>query len=235
MGIVSLLLALLLPAVQGQREVARRIGCTQNMRQMVIAFDQFTTVHRQFPQYAAYEGQCVGNLSGHVHLLPYLDQTSLYNQIDLSLPSTCAGGHAVGSPPWEYTPWPAEVMRCPVPVFKCPSDDAPPEGNSFRACRGTVVQTGADWEPGQGPMPADPHNVGMWGVVCGFRPRRPAEVRDGVSQTVFFSERVTGDGNGDHYTPFRDVARWDGGDIVHPNDVLTHCAAISHPDVTESY
>lgn len=78
--------ALLLPAVQGAREAARRTQSANNLKQIALALHNFHDTHRRFP--AAYnkskEGQPL--LSWRVHILPFIDQGELYNQFKLDEP-----------------------------------------------------------------------------------------------------------------------------------------------------
>ncbi|WP_298868896.1 DUF1559 domain-containing protein [uncultured Gimesia sp.] len=76
-AIIAILIALLLPAVQQAREAARRSTCKNNMKQMGLALHNYHDVFNKFPlgELAAYAG------NWKVGILPYLDQTNVYNQL----------------------------------------------------------------------------------------------------------------------------------------------------------
>lgn len=80
-ALISILVGLLLPAVQHTRESARKIQCQANLRQMGIALQNFHSTHNQFPA-----GKLGFNSVDHswcTFLLPYIEQTSLSAQFDL--------------------------------------------------------------------------------------------------------------------------------------------------------
>ncbi|WDI42909.1 DUF1559 domain-containing protein [Bremerella sp. P1] len=84
-AIIGVLIALLLPAVQQAREAARRMQCTNGMKQMGIATHNFHDTYRKFP--FAYQDQTLNGKKTRGTLffwiLPYMEQTSLYDQADL--------------------------------------------------------------------------------------------------------------------------------------------------------
>lgn len=86
-AIIGILVALLLPAVQAAREAARRMQCSNNLKQFGLALHNYNDVHKSFPfgtnphvepswmtQYS--KGSQL------VKLLPFMEQTSLYDQVD---------------------------------------------------------------------------------------------------------------------------------------------------------
>lgn len=85
-AIIGLLIALLLPAVQSAREVARRANCTNNLKQIGLALHNYHSVHKTFPPGRLLnpvdgQGHC---FSAYAHLLPYLEADSLYDKIDFN-------------------------------------------------------------------------------------------------------------------------------------------------------
>src|SRR3981081_2610771 len=84
-SIIAVLIALLLPAVQAAREAARRIQCVNNMKQMGLALHNYHQAVGSFPLGAAiaYDNfpntTTWGTFSAHAFLLPYIEQTPLYN------------------------------------------------------------------------------------------------------------------------------------------------------------
>ncbi len=98
--IIAILVSLLLPAVQQAREAARRTHCRSNLRQIGIALQNYHDVHRTFPIGCAHSSGAGFSPTGFgpswwVGLLPYLEQSSLFNKFDTETPNN---GWAVTSP-----------------------------------------------------------------------------------------------------------------------------------------
>ncbi|WP_278472246.1 DUF1559 domain-containing protein [Gimesia maris] len=139
-AIIAILIALLLPAVQQAREAARRSTCKNNLKQIGIAMHNYHSSHSLFPPGAiapgtscdAMSGTAPGTILNHTAyqmLLPYLEQTALYNSYNFSLPSgksNYAGSGCTGTTP---TTDQLSVVTSPVPVFLCPSDPGPTKGS----------------------------------------------------------------------------------------------------------
>ena len=86
-AIIGILVGLLLPAVQAAREVARRMQCSNNVKQLGLAVHNFESTYRKLP----HSGQCgsTGSTttpymihSTPTQLLPYIEQTAIYNMFD---------------------------------------------------------------------------------------------------------------------------------------------------------
>jgi len=95
-GIVAVLVALLLPAVQQAREAARQTSCRNNLKQIGLALHNYHSAHRVFPPSNTNDveqGGWLGNpLNRHIHswaslLLPYLEEANLYDTIDYDVSS----------------------------------------------------------------------------------------------------------------------------------------------------
>jgi prepilin-type processing-associated H-X9-DG protein len=90
LGTVSVMTALLLPAVQQAREAARRTQSRNNMKQMGLALHNYHDVFNSFPR-GTIENEDLENpeerLSWMVEILPYMDQAAVYNNIDRALGS----------------------------------------------------------------------------------------------------------------------------------------------------
>src|SRR5213595_1234169 len=79
-AIIAVLIALLLPAVQAAREAARRAQCVNNLKQLGIALHNYHDVNNVLPWGAGPWGW--HDWSAHVMMLPYIEQTSLFNAIN---------------------------------------------------------------------------------------------------------------------------------------------------------
>ncbi len=151
-AIIAILIALLLPAVQQAREAARRTQCKNNLKQMGLAFHNYAETHGILPPALINPGQSscdalftagqVRNHTGYELILPYIDQSAIYNQIDFSKPS---GQSAfTGSTPactalTSFTP--QAILATKISGFVCPSDNAPdfldqPAAGSYSYAKG---------------------------------------------------------------------------------------------------
>src|SRR4051794_15932841 len=81
-GIVGLLVALLLPAVQAAREAARRTQCANNLRQLGLACQNYVSVHGVFP--LGRNG--LMSYSLHAALLPFIEHQPLYSSLNWNIP-----------------------------------------------------------------------------------------------------------------------------------------------------
>ena len=113
-AIIAILISLLLPAVQQAREAARRTQCKNNLKQLGLAFHNYHDVHLMFAKPTVL-GLTIGTGSmgvsssnpWSVALLPYVEQSNLYNQLNLNI-----------SP---FDPSNAAAYRNVLPGFLCPS------------------------------------------------------------------------------------------------------------------
>jgi prepilin-type N-terminal cleavage/methylation domain-containing protein len=106
-AIIAVLIALLLPAVQAAREAARRAQCVNNIKQLGLAVHNYHDTWGCFPQ-----GESNGALNPNVTVLPFVEQTVIYNSINFNLPDR-----------WIWTnPATLTSGQIRVAVFVCPSE-----------------------------------------------------------------------------------------------------------------
>src|SRR5262249_28258920 len=79
-AIIAVLIALLLPAVQKVREAAYRMTCHNNLKQYGLALHSYHDTHHLFPP-GGRIGETDDRGSWQVYILPYLEQTNLFQQI----------------------------------------------------------------------------------------------------------------------------------------------------------
>lgn len=92
-AIIGILIGLLLPAVQAIRESARRLQCQNNLKQIGLGLQNYESVHRVFPKGGAGSISLTDpttrarwRMSWGAALLPFIDQSALYEMIDPNVP-----------------------------------------------------------------------------------------------------------------------------------------------------
>jgi len=124
-AIIGVLVALLLPAIQAAREAARRSQCVNNLKQFGLALQNYHGVHEGFPpggMMPVLAGIAfTGFASANTMLLPYLEQSALYDRYQSTAPLPGSPEEAVNQrvAPWKNQS--AEVSAAVVPGFNCPS------------------------------------------------------------------------------------------------------------------
>lgn len=124
LAIIGILVGLLLPAVQAAREAARRMQCSNNLKQLGLGVQNYHAAHQKFPSgyctFATRDGR--GPAWAHIdpvtwdaapgwgwgtHLLPFIEQNALYNSMHM------------GRPIWDTSH--AELVDRSIPTHLCPS------------------------------------------------------------------------------------------------------------------
>lgn len=226
-GVMGLLAALLLPIILSAREASRRMQCLNNLRQLAQAVHNHVTVHQNQLPYTSTNGtdaqgkKLLPSISPHRHLLPVLDQSVLYTNIDFHDMSI----NAPGSPPAFSSPSHSQLLEIRVPVFLCPSDVQRPGATNYCANMGS----------GPGVYgPEAPAIAGFHGNTAGAfvhaRSTLVSEFRDGLSSTALFSERLIGDGDPEAYTAWTDFYYFEPTDISTADEAVQACSALADPE-----
>jgi len=201
-AILSILVALLLPAVQAAREASRRVQCQNNLKQLGIASQSYAGLHGCFPPAVTMirNKRYGGYFSIEVHLLPFLENTPTYNSINFTLgtwPTNALGVTPGRSIARRANAANATAMNAGVALFLCPSDYGALQkaGGSYRGNAGVG--------PGWGTSAEYPDSGN--GMFPEARIVRISQVPDGLSHTALFSERLTGSGLKGSLDPQRDL------------------------------
>ena len=214
--IIGILIALLLPAVQAAREAARQAQCQNNLKQLGLGLHNYHTSHDCFPAAGYSYGWCrnptygdktILNASGLVILLPFLEQSPLYDRYDSKQcgcnlshgntngccdPCTASGtlaGDSVASGN-------AKVASTRLPVLTCPADT----GTAFVSTGDSLYNPCTTYKAAKTNYDFVVHN---WNYDCNAWARETdstrrmfgensacnmSNVRDGLSNTAAFGE-----------------------------------------------
>jgi prepilin-type N-terminal cleavage/methylation domain-containing protein len=181
-AIIAILIGLLLPAVQKVREAAARMSCSNNLKQLGLAFHAYHDANKNLPPGYTATGTYVNGTTDTApgwawgtYILPFMEQGNLQNQFNMSLPVQSSG----------------TAIQSVVKTYLCPSDIVPPgpfavtdsswntvcqvAPTSYAACCGGGVSTTA-----------------ATGNGCFYRNSsvRLTDITDGTSNTVFVEERA---------------------------------------------
>jgi len=199
-AIIGVLVALLLPAVQTAREAARRTQCGNNLKQIGLALNNYQSMQGVFPT-GCIECKIVPGatdrkfIAWNVAALPHIEQGNVYAEFDYDFPAKSAENK--------------EAVATVIDTFLCPST------SRNRLTTGDVNGNGT-WDPGDDMAFTD--YGGMFGVEGAGRnapfgsqhylepkslgvmlyevPTSPAEIRDGLSNTVIVAEAAGRDEGG---------------------------------------
>jgi prepilin-type N-terminal cleavage/methylation domain-containing protein/prepilin-type processing-associated H-X9-DG protein len=133
-AVIGVLIALLLPAVQAAREAARRMQCTNNLKQIGIAMHNYNDAVKKLPPGWIYFASGVECGPGrpywgwNVFLFPYMEQQPLYDGLGVTsrmLQTVCRGDNITGTPD-TLTADDKKLVQTVIPSLRCPSDTGNP-------------------------------------------------------------------------------------------------------------
>jgi prepilin-type N-terminal cleavage/methylation domain-containing protein len=171
-AMIGILVGLLLPAVQSAREAARRIQCSNNLKQIGLGLHNYESTYKRFPV-----GSIQSNfISAFASILPHLEQGNTYGNYDFSLYYTRLEN--------------ADVSAQWIPTYLCPSMELP---RDVPEARGREVGGPSSYLLNEGTASYMAKADGMfgahWPAYGSYNPHIGfGEVTDGTSNTLAVSE-----------------------------------------------
>ena len=185
-AIIGVLVALLLPAVQAARESARRNACTNNLRQIGLAVQNYHDAMGRYPM--GRDGIDQYSIAWSFRLLPFMEQQQIYEawQVGARVDDDVN----------------ARAMRTPVSTYYCPSRRPPAADRDFdnhgMASIVRAAAAGGDYAANAGRDVRYGMSLGLAGgtldlaragPIFSFSQIRAAQIRDGTSQTIAVGEK----------------------------------------------
>jgi prepilin-type N-terminal cleavage/methylation domain-containing protein/prepilin-type processing-associated H-X9-DG protein len=198
-AIVGILVSLLLPAVQQARESTRRMSCASNLKQLALATQSYTDVEKHLPPsglvedktltfgshtYPVYDQRSGPMISWAVLILPYLEESALYDKFDLTKSILDQPAYSSGPPALPEPPRPQETF---VSAYLCPSDSA-----LGRYYMDDEFTDGLRFAKGNYAAYDSPFHSDLQllypGAFIANKGQKLSQVTDGTSHTISFSE-----------------------------------------------
>ncbi len=211
-AIIGILVGLLLPAVQAAREAARRMQCSNNLKQISLALHNYESSYKRLPS-----GRTRLSISPHAALLPYIEQGNASTLVDWRVA-------------WNH-PNNATILETEIPIFNCPSDPVP---NAPAVWASTTYRSNQGSQLLHGLPPTDASN-GNFGMPEPNGPLIPekylkfGDIVDGLASTAAFSEH----GRGDFSNAISSVTDtfWPKTYPATPDEAVAMCNAIDPLDL----
>jgi prepilin-type N-terminal cleavage/methylation domain-containing protein/prepilin-type processing-associated H-X9-DG protein len=163
-AVIAVLIALLLPAIQSAREIARWTQCTNNLLQLGTAIGNYASSNKVFPPGVVNEKGPISNVPSGYHfgwaarILPFIEQGTTYNRLNFSF--------------GVYAPANTTAQQITVQTFLCPST----------ALRGVINYAGCHHDV-EAPIDVDNHGVFFLNSRIGYD-----DLVDGPAYTILVGE-----------------------------------------------
>ena len=210
-AIIAVLIALLLPAVQAAREAARRSQCVNNLKQLALAAQNYHDISGAFPG-GSYSGTTFNpphygtypeNFSVFVRLLPFFEQSPMYNSTNFNLCSADQANITIAGVQVKTLVCPSDPMNTPVPFPATQSSTGVTPGWSWNAIypipAGNWQQAFSSYAGNAGTFTFGFSNLMSAtvlsqynGVIYNDSSVNIAQVTDGTSNTMIFGEHARG-------------------------------------------
>lgn len=201
--IIGILIALLLPAVQAAREAARRMQCTNNLKQLGLANHGYHDTYGMLPFdiYCWADANPLGkqrNGKGWtVSVLPYVDQLALFDQFVPGFAGDCDPGGVMSGHGGLRNTLCANAMKTRLAALECPSvPDHSTTLENFQWPGQEVALTNYKGSLGKGSAAVDPmwldtpNGTGLFYRQSWQRPVQFNDIKDGLSNTIMLGEEV---------------------------------------------
>lgn len=208
-AIIGVLVGLLLPAVQSAREAARRMSCSNNMKQFGLALHNYHGAFQKFPSRqggTGWQNAISNGMNGgaNMRILAYLEQTALYEQF--SNPLTHNGvtfqpwGPIPSTPADTYPPYGVQVptFACPsslpssIPGWNCYTNYGYSAGDSAHAAPQHTSPNNVNIDTHPNSLNARNNVRGLFGF---YTDRKFRDITDGTSNTIAMGEIATSGSN----------------------------------------
>lgn len=171
-AIIGVLVGLLLPAVQAAREAARRMQCSNNLKQSALAVHNYELTFKRIPPFAVEDAD--NRWAWSALILPFIEQQALHDQLSVNGRLVMRNLAEAGLPAQIR-----DLLQSNIATYRCPSDGSPKTNINFQNA-------------------TRQYGTCSYGISLGVSRTRPeelpsgkfADIRDGLSNTFLIGEKV---------------------------------------------
>jgi prepilin-type N-terminal cleavage/methylation domain-containing protein len=199
-AIIGILVGLLLPAVQAAREAARRMSCSNNVKQICLSMHNYHDTYKTFP-YGSFnlrEAWPSNGTNWRVLIMPFIEQGNVHRSLAFTTTSHFMGGGAAGADAFKDN---LVLRNLIIPTYRCPStpiepfEIAPVSNNNGTALNASYVGI----QGAARPVPGTDPNIGTrdcghgWscenGILFPNGTTNMANITDGTSNSILISDQ----------------------------------------------